>query len=107
MDPNYDEVLCDIPTGALLMKVMNRAIAGQKPGSRLHWQWCSILEGLMVPLLRSLPTSILDATDPPESRRGDMSVMDRIMIQQKLMEERLRPEDTIRFETLMGKNTEI
>lgn len=92
MDPNYDEVLCDIPTGALLMKVMHRAIAGQRPGSRLHWQWCSMLEGLMVPLLRSLPTSILNATDSPESRRDGMSVMDRIMIQQKLSEERMRYE---------------
>ena len=89
MDPKYDAALQDIPTGALLMKVMQRARDGQRPESRLAWQWCSMLEGLMVPLLRSLPASILDATDPPESKRGGMSVMERIMIQQKLNEARL------------------
>lgn len=89
MDHKYDAALQDIPTGALLMKVMYRAIAGQRPGSRLSWQWCSMLEGLMVPLLRSLPTSILDATDPPGSKHGGMSAMDRIRTQLLLDEAKL------------------
>lgn len=104
MEPEYDQALRDVPTGALLMKVMHRAIAGQRSGSRLAWLWCWMLEGLMVPLLQSLPTSVLDATDSPESLFGRMLVLDRISMEQKFSEAKNQVPNKIDFETLGGND---
>ena len=89
LTPEQSEVLKSVTTGQLIAKVVERANEGMRPGSAMHWQWCTMLERLAAASLRSMPAQILDMTDDdyevtPHTRR--MSPSARAEMERELTE---------------------